>query len=170
MKKYLAALLLTSSVAFAAETVLIDVPVRDLGPMTRTESKLHVDLENGQVSGILTSVLDRQVCRWEYTPVRYYHGGGPRGGYMRPMGGSRLVCFNSSEVTGQLSAVIDDLMVVNNEIIMKAESGDVVCGVLKKGRIFKNTTKIVLNGKCTVDDRVIKVDGEKRAQLILVTK
>jgi hypothetical protein len=179
MKKLLAALLLTSSVAFAAETVVIDVPTRDLGTFTRLESQFHVDMENGQVAGILTSVLDREVCRWEYGGA-YGGGWGGMGGYGpypgpygRPYPGpvSRYVCFRTTDDIASKTAILDDLMVVDNQIIMKAAAGDVVCANLKKGRIFKNTIKIILNGNCTLTDRVVRAEnGEKHAQLVLVTK
>ncbi len=176
MKKLLAALLITCSTAFAAETVLLDVPARDLGPYNLLDSKMSVNMENGQVSGVLTASLERQVCHWTMTGYGGGYGIGYGrhypGPYGRPYPGPvrRLVCFTQEDVTAERSEIIDNMMVVDNQIILKGEAGDVNCGVVKKGRIFKNTIKLVLNGKCTVTERSIRSEGERRVQLLLITK
>lgn len=153
-KLFIVALLMTSTV-FANEATILDIPASELGNFNATESKMYVEMDTGHVFALLTSFRNQERCHW----VR-------RGRYDR----NSYECTTYSTTLKELKVPLDSVQVVDREIIFKGESEDVSCGFIKNGRIFKNTIKLILNGNCLVSDRLVKVNGETRSQLIFSVK
>jgi hypothetical protein len=156
MKKLLLAFVLTTTAAFAGETLLLEVPAEDLGSRyDSVESKMFVDVETGEAKAIMTSYREYESCSWS-------GGSGDDPG--------RYECDSYSLPVKTLEAPLVDIRLEGKEVIFTGTAEAVSCGVIKRGRIFKNSTRLILNGNCTVGHKRIKKEGSTAYQLLLLTK
>ncbi|MFL5785615.1 MAG: hypothetical protein ACJ76H_13450 [Bacteriovoracaceae bacterium] len=167
MKKLFFALLISAPV-FAAEVVVMDIPARDLRGADRIESKFVVNEAAGTVDATMTASETVVTCMGPigypggYYPGPYGRGpwGGPYGGgyYHRScMTSEREIMTQTEEVAGM--TVVDKVVSLNG----------INCGKMGISRILKIPT-LYLNGNCKLVDKIVRVDGEPRLQVKVITK
>lgn len=165
MKKLFFALLISAPV-FAAEVVVMDIPARDVRGADRVESRFIVNEEMGTVSARMNATRTVTQCMGPvggyYGPGGYYQGGyyrpGPYGQpYRNCMTYVRDILTLTEEVPG---------MVVEDKVV---SLDGVVCGKMGVSRILKVPT-LYLNGNCKLKEKMVRVNGERRLIVKVVTK
>lgn len=147
--KFILSLLLLTSVAQAKDLVLMDVLDSELGMYDAVDSKLSYDRKEVTFKATLTTYRSVTICS----------GGGWDGG----------ICSMDRRIMSQQSMVIPGLNIVDDEVIVSTDAGDVNCGYVYVSRFFRNT-KLKANGNCKLSVKTIKVDRKRRTQLVLKLK
>lgn len=154
--KFLFAFLLMTSVSYAAEEVVVeDVLNSEIKAETRfadrKESRFVIDFKTNEVSGELNFYNVMQICSGS------------------TINGMRD-CSQVSRLVKQLSGKIEGLTLVDDKVIFYAQNGEVECGYVTTGRIFRNVKKLVLNGNCSLSTRVRSAHGIERFQFVFSVK
>lgn len=152
--KFLLALIALTSVAFAAEEiVLLDVPYNEVRSEIRfadsEESKFVIDFKTNEVAGTLSYYDLRQFCTGM---------------------GQHRDCHLDQRLLKSFSKTIEGLNYVEDKVIYNSQEGEVECGKTSRGRIFRNSVKLTLSGKCGLSSRIVTVGGEKRLQHVFSVK
>lgn len=161
MKKFFFALLISAPV-FAAEVVVMDIPARDLRGADSIDTRFIVNEAAGTVDVKLTASETITTCMGPvgYPGPYYPHPGGwGRGGYYRHncMTSVRELLTQTEEIEGM--TVADKVVSYNG----------VVCGKMGLSRVLKVPT-FFLNGNCKLVEKTVRVEGERRLQVKLITK
>ncbi len=155
--------LIVSAPLFAAEVVVMDIPARDLRGADSISTKFVVNEAAGTVDAKLVASETITTCIGGPIgyPGPYYPYPGPygRGGYYRQncMTSVRELLTQSEEIAGM--TVADKVVSFNG----------VNCGKMGLSRVLKVPT-FFMSGKCKLVQKSLRVDGERRVQVKLITK
>ncbi len=158
MKKSLfAALVLASSMAQAAEVVVLEaeLPVVARG-REFASSKFQMDTKTGE--GFVKTTVTEEVTVWttETWCTPQFCQSGPV----------------ARTVTNQIysgSAKIANLVLMGDDAVYQGEEGNVVCGTMKPSRIFRVPT-LYLSGKCKLETQVLRSNLEAKVVVTLRAK
>lgn len=164
MKKFFFALLISAPV-FAAEVVIMDIPAVDLRGADSIESRFIVNEAAGTVDAKVTATETVVTCMGgpigypgPYYPYPGHWGPGPGGYYRRNcMTSTRELLTQTEEIAGM--TVADKVVSYNG----------ITCGKMGVSRVLKVPT-FFMNGNCKLVDQMVRIDGERRLQVKLVTK
>ena len=162
MKKFFFALMISAPV-FAAEVVVMDIPARDLRGADSIDSRFIVNEAAGTVDAKLSASETIVTCMGGPIgyPGPYYPYPGPygRGGYYRRncMTSVRELLTQTEEIAG---------MTVTDKVV---SYNGTVCGKMGLSRVLKVPT-FFMNGNCKLVEKFVRIDGEKRLQVKLITK
>lgn len=145
MKKFFAFTLFVVSSAFAAEVTVLDVPAGRSHAYDNHDVRFIIDQEAGTASAHLSVSREHETCR--------------------PSGDYGMDC--TTWYTNLLSkkAPIDGMKVVDKQVTFEDR---IDCGKMGVSRIFKVPT-FYMTGQCRLDVERVKVDGEKRIIVKLIT-
>lgn len=165
MKKFFFALLVSAPV-FAAEVVVIDIPAVDLRGADRIESRFIVNEAAGTVDAKMTATETVVTCMGPIGyPGPYYPHPGPwdRGGY----GGGyyRQNCMTSVRELFTQTEEIAGMTVADKVVSFNGLN----CGKMGVSRVLKVPT-FFMNGNCKLVDQTVRINGERRLQVKLITK
>lgn len=156
MKSLLLSVTLLMSTAYSAETLILEVPASEMGTnFDFVESKMFVDVKSGEAKAIMSSMKEYESCTWTSS-----------GQWDIPS----YDCTSYYSVVKNVEAPLVDIRLEDREIIFTGASEALSCGVIKNGRIFKNATRLILNGKCNIRHRLINKNGLPTYELLLITK
>lgn len=162
MKKLFFAMLISTS-ALAAEVVVMDIPARDLRGANVVETRFVVNEDMGTVSVRMDAGRTEVQCMGGY----YGPGGYYRGGYYRP-GPYGHPANHCMTYTRDIMTVTEEVpgMTVEDKVV---SLDGVVCGKMGISRVLKVPT-LYLNGSCKLVEKMVRVNGEKRLMVKVVTK
>lgn len=156
MKKLiLAALVLCTSMVYAAEVVVMNEEIRLMSNnFTSVDARFHMDQTTGEGFVKVTVTEERQ----EYGGVMCDHYGR---------------CFPQRMpmpyVIFEDSAKIEGLMLMGDKVVFHGAEGDVDCGKMGVSRVFKKPT-LFLNGNCKLSGRVSGRFNDSKVVVVLKTK
>jgi hypothetical protein len=161
MKTLLFALLISAQ-AFAGEVVVMDIAAVDLRGADRVDTRFNVNEAAGTVSADMTATRQIVQCMGGG-----YYGGGYYGGGYGPFGGpyyhrnctafDQVVLTQSEEIPGM--TVADKIVSIDG----------INCGKMGLSRILKVPT-FFMSGNCKLVEKMVRVNGERRLQVKLITK
>ncbi len=156
MKKFiLAALVLCSSMVFAAEVVVLDEPIQLMTHNFATvDARFHMDQTTGE-GFVKVAVIEERMTDGRVFCDQF----GQCYPQRMPM----------PSVVFQDSAKIDGLMLMDDKVIFHGENGDVDCGKMGVSRVFKKPT-IFLNGNCKLIGRITRKWNSSNVVVVLKTK
>lgn len=138
----LAALVLTSSIVYAEQIVVMEAKITgSLGSNLDVETNFYMDQTTGQ--GHVKARV-KQIMRTH-----------PREG-----GPSHVTVF-SDKVS------VPNLVLMGNDAVYQGAGGNVVCGTMGVSRVFKVPT-LYLNGKCVLSSVILR-DGRKHKLVVTLT-
>ena len=161
MKKFLAALLVLTTSAFAAEVTVLETNLPITQGYTSVDTKFYIDTEMKE--GFAKVAVDEQ-----YTVMvqQCNYGGGypgpgpiPGRGYPRPFPGGGTYCRSIPQTMFRTvltdKVKIEGMTMNGDEVIYQGAEGTVVCGTMKRSRILRVPT-LYLSGKCELVGRVVR--------------
>ncbi len=156
MKKFiLAALVLCTSMVYAAEVVVMNEDIRLMSNnFTSVDARFHMDQTTGE--GFVKVTV---------TEERPDYGGG----YYDHMGRWYPNRMPMPVVIFQESAKIDGLMLMDDKVIYHGAEGDVDCGKMGVSRVFKKPT-IYLSGNCKLSGNISGRYNDTKVVVVLKTK
>lgn len=162
MKKFLAALMLVSSVsAFAGEVVLLDQQVMNIGNgRTMADARFQVDQNTSEGFVDVTVTEERYMGGHFPGPVGCDQWGRC---YPQRMPMPMPVTVFSERVK------VEGLMLMGETVMYHGAEGNVDCGRLGLSRVFRKPT-IFLNGNCKLSARVIGNYNNTRVVVKMKTK
>ncbi len=169
MKKLFFAMLISAS-AFAAEVVVMDIPASDLRGATQVDTKFIVNEDLGTVSARLNASETITQCMGGMGGGYYGPGGYGPGGYYGPgqggyYGPGYRDCFTTVR---EIMTMTEDVagMTVTDKVV---SLDGVVCGKMGVSRVLKVPT-FFMNGSCKLTEKMVRVNGEKRLIVKVITK
>lgn len=150
--------LMTSSMAFAAETVRVIedvIPYSNSRHFTRTDAKFHMDTNSSLGYAQVTVTEEYQVTYWE-TVCTGHHD--PRRG---------TVCHRVPRTQTeyrtiyQHSELIANLVLEGNKMVYHSQTGAVECGTLGTSRVFRRPT-LYLNGNCKLNSHIVQDRADRK--------
>ncbi len=159
MKKFLAALMLVSSVAFAGEVSILDDQVLGIGGyMTSVDARFQVDQNTSEGFVDVTVTEERPVMN--PGPI-----GCDQWGRCYPQRFPQPIPV----VVYSKRVKVEGLMLMGDAVMYHGAEGNVDCGKLGVSRIFRKPT-IYLNGNCKLSGRVTGNYSNTRVVVKMKTK
>ena len=151
--------LMTSSMAFSAETVrIVSDSIPNTHYYTRADAKFYMDQSSTLGYAQIEVTEEIQVTRWEtvcnngpYDP-RFPQAPGCRQ-YPRT--------YTEYRTIYQHTELIPNLVLEGKKIVYNGEAGAIECGTIGESRVFRRPT-LYLNGKCTLKSAVIRDRADRK--------
>lgn len=157
MKKFfLVLMLLTCSMAFAGEVVVVESELPH-----RTSFRTEVDTRFYMDTRTMEGFVKVTVSEERSMPTGGYYDQWGRWYPQRPM--------PIPTVIFQDTVKVDGLMLVGDKVMYSSDSGEVDCGTLGYSRVLRIPT-IYLSGNCELSGRVMSGSRTSRIVVKLITK
>lgn len=140
--------LMTSSMAFSAETIRIVEDEIPNGPFyARSDAKFYMDSDTSLGYAQVSVTEEIQVTYWETVCTSHPRHPAPICHRVPRTQTEYRTIYNHTEL-------IPNLVLEGNKMVYHGEEGTVECGTLGTSRVFRRPT-LYLNGKCKLNSRVM---------------
>lgn len=156
------ALMTSSAFAFENVRVLEDVIPHYSNRTLTSSAKFQMDKSSTLGYAVVEVTEQYNVTYWETICHHPSPAPGPgRGPVPGPI--CRQVPRTHTEYNTiyQHSELIPNLVLEGNKIVYQGENGNVECGTLGTSRVFRRPT-LYLNGKCTLESKVVRDRADKK--------